>query len=200
MDLIGKTLGKHLILEEIGRGGMGAVFKARHTILGSLAAVKVLAPHMAWDPDVQVRFLREARTVACLSHPSIVTVYDAGEQDGTYYLVMSLVEGESLSQVLAREGPLPPERAAHLLAQLAAVLDYAHGVGIIHGDVKPGNILVTAADQAVLTDFGIAHVMEATHLTATGKSLGTPAFMSPEQVRGEPAGVPSDVYSLGVVL
>jgi predicted Ser/Thr protein kinase len=200
MNLIGRMIGKYRIVREIGRGGMGVVYAAHQTELDRPVAIKVLAPHLAWERTFVDRFLHEARMAAKLNHPHIVTIYDVGQQDSIYYLVMRLVEGKSLKDILAQEGAMPLARTAGILAQLAEALDYAHSHGVIHRDVKPGNVLVERGDQVTLTDFGIARAAEGTRLTATGIALGTPEYMSPEQALGQPTDARTDVYSLGIVL
>jgi Tol biopolymer transport system component len=200
VSLVGKTLGKFQILAEIGQGGMGVVYRGYDPELRRDVAIKVLAPELTWDPRLVARFRREAQTVAALFHPNIVNIHDIREQDGVQYLVMDLISGEPLSTVIAREGPLSPERAARITVQLADALDYAHSRGVIHRDIKPANILVEAEDRVVLTDFGIAKAVGAERLTMTGVRPGTPQYMSPEQAQGKPVDNRTDVYSLGVVL
>jgi serine/threonine protein kinase len=199
LKLIGQTLGKYRILEEIGRGGMGVVYKAHDTVLDRLVAIKVLAPHLTWDQEFVQRFRHEARAAARLKHPYIVTIYDVGQAAGHHFIVMDYLEGQALSTLIRRGGPLPPERAVRILVQVAQALDYAHAQGLVHRDVKPGNVIVSPQDQATLTDFGVARSMEGTRLTQSGVMIGTPAYMSPEQVKGRPVGPAADVYALGVV-
>jgi hypothetical protein len=200
IDLSATTLGKYQVRKPIGRGGMGTVYAAYDTALDRPVAIKVLASHLAWEETFVERFLREARMAAKLDHPHIVTIYDVGQQDGIYYLVMRQIEGQPLRDIIAREGPLPPARAARILGQVASALDYAHSRGVIHRDVKPGNMLVETGDRVTLTDFGVARAAEGTRLTATGISLGTPEYMSPEQALGQATDGRTDVYSLGIVL
>ncbi len=188
------------VLGELGRGGMGIVYLAIDVNLDREVAVKVLPAHLTEPSGVRDRFLREARTAAKLSHPNIVPVYRADEKDGVVFFVMRHVDGESLAERLASGGPLAPLEAARLLQQVALALDYAHTRGVIHRDVKPENILLErGSDSALVTDFGIARLMEAAPATATGQVLGTVHYMSPEQVLGEHIDGRSDVYSLGVV-
>ena len=188
------------VLGELGRGGMGIVYLAVDVNLDREVAVKVLPAHLTEPSGVRDRFLREARTAAKLSHPNIVPVYRADEKDGVVFFVMRHVDGESLAERLASGGPLAPLDAARLLQQVALALDYAHTRGVIHRDVKPENILLErGTDSALVTDFGIARLMEAAPATATGQVLGTVHYMSPEQVLGEKVDGRSDVYSLGVV-
>src|ERR1700737_4851668 len=188
------------VLGELGRGGMGIVYLAIDVNLDREVAVKVLPAHLTEPSGVRDRFLREARTAAKLSPPNIVPVYRADEKDGVVFFVMRHVDGESLAERLASGGPLAPLDAARLLQQVASALDYAHTRGVIHRDVKPENILLErGSDSALVTDFGIARLMEAAPATATGQVLGTVHYMSPEQVLGERVDGRSDVYSLGVV-
>jgi serine/threonine protein kinase len=199
-NLIGQTLGKYRILAEIGRGGMGVVYKAHDTTLDCPVAIKVLDPLLARDQEFVQRFLREARATARLRrHPHIVTIHDVGQSGGYSFIVMEHLEGRSLVEIIRREGPLPPERVARLVSQVADALDYAHAQGLIHRDVKPGNVIVGPQDQATLTDFGVARSVEGTRLTQSGVMIGTPAYMSPEQVKGQSVGPAADVYALGVV-
>jgi serine/threonine-protein kinase len=197
--LIGSKLGKYAITEEIGRGGMGAVYKAYDATLDRHVAIKVLAPHLVWQEGFVERFLREARAAARLQHPNIVTIYDVGQEAGWYYYVMEYLEGKTLNELTQEQQFLPPETVISLLQPMAAALDYAHHNGLVHRDIKPGNIIVGRAGRVSLTDFGIARAMQETRLTATGTTVGTPEYMSPEQVRGWAVDARSDQYSLAVV-
>ena len=188
------------VLGELGRGGMGIVYLAVDVNLDREVAIKVLPAHLTEPSGVRDRFLREARTAAKLSHPNIVPVYRADEKDGVVFFVMRHVDGESLAERLASHGAMAPLDAARMLQQVALALDYAHTRGVIHRDIKPENILLErGTNSAVVTDFGIARLMEAAPATATGQVLGTVHYMSPEQVLGERVDGRSDVYSLGVV-
>ena len=192
--------GDYVIESEIGRGGMGVVYRARDVKLDRLVAVKVLPPHLAGVADVRERFLREARTAARLTHPNIVPIHRADELGGHVFFVMGLVQGQSLADHIRARGPLVPSDVVPLLADVARALGYAHAHGVIHRDIKPENVLIDATSgRAMVTDFGIARLAEAPPLTATGQVLGTVHFMSPEQVSGDPLDGRSDLYSLGVV-
>jgi serine/threonine protein kinase len=183
-----------------GRGGMGVVYRAQHVHLGRTVALKLLNPELAASEEFRERFVREARAAAELEHPNIVPVYDAGEVEGRLYLAMKFIEGTDLAQVLEREGSLAPERTMALLQQLADALDAAHEHGLIHRDVKPANALLDG-DRLYLTDFGLTRRVDSTRpLTATGRAVGTAAYLAPEQIRGEPLDRRVDVYALGCVL
>lgn len=197
----GDSLGDRYHLDErIAVGGMGEVWRATDQVLGRVVAVKVLRRDLAEDPEFVDRFRDEARHTASLSHPGIAAVHDYAETDGVSYLVMELVDGEPLSAQLARDGALPVDKALDLIAQVALALQAAHDAGVVHRDIKPGNLLVRPDGTVKVTDFGIARAAEATSSrTQTGTVLGTAYYMSPEAARGEPATAASDVYALGVV-
>jgi eukaryotic-like serine/threonine-protein kinase len=192
--------------ERLGSGGMSNVYKATDRILERTVAVKILAEHLSDDERFVARFRREALAVAKLIHPNIVQVYDTGVDDDRHYIVMEYVEGRSGAQILQRSGPVEPEIAAEIGIQSCAGLDYAHRRGIIHRDVKPGNLMIVGGpvgggEMVVkLTDFGIARAIEQTRITQVGSVVGTAAYLAPEQVRGEEATPATDVYALGVVL
>ena len=198
--------GRYEIGDRLGAGGMSSVHQATDLILERTVAVKILAEHLSDDERFVARFRREALAVAKLIHPNIVQVYDTGIDDGRHYIVMEYVQGRSGAQILQRQGPLDAETTAEVGAQACAGLDYAHRRGIIHRDVKPGNLMVVGGpvgggDLTVkLTDFGIARAVEQTRITQVGSVVGTAAYLSPEQVRGEEATPATDVYALGVVL
>jgi serine/threonine protein kinase len=198
----GRQLAGYVIEEQVGAGGMAVVFRARDSVLGRLAALKVLSPTLAADEAFRVRFLRESRAVASVEEPHIIPVYGAGDADGVLYIATKFVSGGDLADVLRRAGgALEPPRVATFIEQVAAALDAAHAAGLVHRDVKPGNVLVDAApgraEHAYLSDFGLSKpAMAATGLTATGTFLGTPDYAPPEQIRGEPVDGRGDQYSL----
>jgi len=202
----GTLSGRYETGERLGTGGMSSVYKATDRILERTVAVKILAEHLHDDERFVARFKREALAVAKLIHPNIVQVYDTGIDQGRHYIVMEYVEGRSGAQILQRQGPVQPEVAAEIGIQACAGLDYAHRRGIIHRDVKPGNLMVVGGPVGggemivKLTDFGIARAIEQTRITQVGSVVGTAAYLAPEQVRGEEATPATDVYALGVVL
>ena len=193
--------GRYLIVSELGRGAMGAVHRAVDPLIERDVAIKTLLPNLPPEimEEVRGRFLREARSAGRLNHPNIVTIYDVGEQDGVAYIAMELLEGKSLQQILRETPRLPIATIADLVAQVADGLDLAQRFKITHRDIKPANIMVSSDGRAKLTDFGVAHVASSS-MTQTGAALGSPKYMSPEQVTGQPLDPRSDIFSLGVVL
>jgi serine/threonine protein kinase len=200
---IGETFGGRYQVERVlARGGMAEVAVARDRQLHRHVALKVLSATLAEDMTFVERFRREARAAAALSHPNIVDIYDWAESNGRYVIVMEYVEGRTLAELIKSEAPMPPARVASIGAQVADALAFAHARGLVHRDVKPGNIVVSMDDSAKVTDFGIARAVHEgeCRLTQDGWVLGTPAYLSPEQARGEDVDGRSDIYSLGVVL
>lgn len=203
-SLIGRTIGKYKIVEHLGRGGMAEVFKAHQEALDRYVAIKLMHSFLADDQDFLSRFKREAKNMAALNHPNIVSVYDFDiEGKQTYYIVMEFVAGGTLKEKLedlARRGEqLSLAQAIRIVLEIGDALSYAHSRGMIHRDIKPANIMLTDDGRAVLTDFGIAKMLSGPSYTATGAMIGTPAYMSPEQGLGQPGDERGDVYSLGVL-
>jgi tRNA A-37 threonylcarbamoyl transferase component Bud32 len=203
-SLEGRNLGKYRVLEPLGRGGMARVYRAYHPQLDRYVAIKVLRSDLVEEEEFLGRFRREARAVAALRHPNIVQVFDFDVQNGIYYMVMELLEGDSLRTRLndyrARAEEMPLGEMARVLLDVLEGLAYAHSEGMIHRDVKPANILLTRRGQAVLTDFGIAQIIGGTRYTVSGALMGTLSYMSPEQGLEGQCDMRSDLYSLGIVL
>ncbi|MGZ8818439.1 MAG: serine/threonine-protein kinase, partial [Mycobacterium sp.] len=195
----GTPFGRYKLVELLGRGGMGDVWRAYDTVTDRVVAVKVLPAHLADDQTFQERFRREARAAAGLNNPHVVPIHDFGEIDGRLFVDMRLIEGEDLGTLL-RSGPLPPQRAIKIIEQIALALFAAHRIGLVHRDVKPSNILVTEDDFAYLIDFGIARVAGEAGLTDTGAAVGTWAYMAPERFSTGAADARADVYALTCVL
>jgi serine/threonine-protein kinase len=196
-----KTFGRYRVVGELGRGAMGTVYRALDPLIEREVAVKTLLPNLPPEvmDEVRERFLREARSAGRMNHPNVVTVFDVGEQDGVAYIAMEILQGRSLQAILREEPRLPFDRIADLAAQVADALDYAREFKIVHRDVKPANVMVDRSWRAKLVDFGVAYVPSST-MTQTGTALGSPRYMSPEQVLGLPIDPRSDIFSLGVVL
>ncbi|HEU0019837.1 MAG TPA: protein kinase [Thermoleophilaceae bacterium] len=199
--MIGDLLnGRFRLEEKIGAGGMSTVYRAYDTTLERWVAIKSMHRDISTDPDQLERFRREARAVARLNHPHVVTVIDFGEDDGSPYIVLELVEGETLKQTIKREGRLPVAEAVAYAIEIGRALSAAHAAHLVHRDVKPQNVLIDREGRAKVTDFGIARSLEVHGLTATGRVLGTTDYVAPEQALGHDVTEQSDVYSLGIVL
>ena len=198
-DLMDATLGEYEIIGELGRGGMATVFLAHELALDRKVAIKVMAPALLASPGMAERFKREARLAANLSHPNILPIFAVRETDRLVFFVMKCLMGRPLDAVLKETGPLPVPTVQVILAQVAAGLAHAHRRGVVHRDIKPGNIMVDDDGGVVVTDFGIAKAAESDGLTATGSTIGTPAYMSPEQCSGQVLTTAADQYSLGAV-
>jgi len=200
--MVGEVIADRYELEEaVDHGGMSSVYRGRDRLLERTVALKVLHAHFGDDAEYVERFRREARAVAQLSHPNIVTVIDRGSSDGHQFIVFEYVEGENLKQLVERSGPLSVDRTLELGIQIADALAFAHAHGLVHRDVKPQNVLIDSAGDAKVTDFGIARSLDVEEgVTQTGTVLGTSNYLSPEQAAGEPVTPATDIYSLGVVL
>jgi eukaryotic-like serine/threonine-protein kinase len=193
------TIGRFEVRGELGRGGMAVVYLAHDLRLDRKVAIKVMLPSLAMNEEMVERFELEAKNAARLGHEHIVTIYSVEEADDVNFFVMQFIEGASLGELVKVHGPVPVDVARHLLSQVAGALHFAHSAGVVHRDVKPGNVVVDARGNGIVTDFGISKGMGASDLTQTGSLVGTPAYMSPEQWRGLRAGPPSDQYALGVM-
>jgi Protein kinase domain len=207
LPLVGHEFAGYRVRSVLGRGGMSLVYQAENPRLGSVIALKVLAPELATDDVFRARFLEESRIAASLNHPNVIPIYDMGSQDGLLYIAMRYVSGTDLRQMIKKRGRLLPETALFLLGQAARALDAAHRQGLVHRDAKPGNLLIERGsddadpEHVYLTDFGITkHAMSRTGLTSTGQFLGTVDYVAPEQIRGLPLTGQADQYSLGCVL
>ena len=199
-NLLGKVLSnRYKILEKVGAGGMALVYKAKDMLLGRLVAVKVLREQYAGDREFVERFRREAQAAASLSHANVVNIYDVGQEDDVYFIVMEYVEGRNLKDIIRRQS-IPLGTAVHIAQQVAMALEHAHRHHLVHRDIKPHNIIITEDNQVKVTDFGIALAASYSELTQTGFVMGTAQYFSPEQARGGMATKQSDLYSLGVLL
>lgn len=202
MDLTGRNFGKYKLVESLGHGGMAEVYKAHQPGLDRFVAIKVMHSHLAKSPDFVSRFKREAKSIGQLQHSHILHVIDFDVQDKVYYIVMDYIQGDTLGDYLRQKGALPVEESLAIIAQLVDAVDYAHRQGVIHRDIKPANVMFMddAHSHVILTDFGMARLLDDAALTISGTLIGTPAYMSPEAARGEQVDERTDVYSLGVVL
>src|SRR3954447_3399311 len=198
----GDVFAGHRIEEIAGRGGMGVVYRATELGLDRTVALKLITPALAGDPDFRARFVRESRAAASIEHPNVIPIYWAGEEQDVLYISMRWVDGQDLRDLIRAAGAVEPRRAAHIISQVAAGLDAAHERGLVHRDVKPANILLTAEDHAYLTDFGLTKRVadDETRLSTTGGLVGTAAYVAPEQILGQRVDARTDVYSLGCVL
>ena len=208
-DLVGQVVAdRYHVVKKLGEGGMGQVYLAEHVKMGRKSAIKVMNPSLVHDPDALARFNREAANASRITHTNVCAIYDFGEtSEGLVYLAMEFIEGEPLTDVLEREGALPIPRAVGIFVQVAGALQAAHDLGIVHRDLKPDNIMLTrgrdGADVVKVVDFGIAKAVggdDTQKVTKTGLVVGTPEFMSPEQLSGDALDGRSDIYSLALVL
>lgn len=198
--MVGQTIGTYEVLEKLGQGGMGAVFKARDRMLQREVALKVMRPELAEKPEIAERFRSEAVTLARLNHPNVATVYNLLEHDGGLLIVMEYIPGEPLDDRLARTGAMATEEALSLFFEALAGIEHAHQLGIVHRDIKPANVMLSTAGPAKVMDFGIARVLGAARMTQVGSAVGSLKYMAPEQVRGEGGDQRSDIYALGILL
>src|SRR4051795_3243815 len=197
----GAVFAGHRIEAMAGRGGMGVVYRATHLVLERTVALKVVSPELVEDASTRERFLRESKIAASLDHPNVIPVYYTGDDDGIAFIAMRYVSGADLRTLVRRAGPLEPRRAARIVAQAAAALDAAHAAGLVHRDVKPGNVLLGQADHVYLSDFGLTkHTVSVGGETRSGHWVGTLDYVAPEQIRGERLDGRADIYALGCVL
>src|SRR3954471_6149624 len=197
----GSVFAGHRIESVAGRGGMGVVYRATQLALDRTVALKVIAPGLLEDQAVRNRFVRESKVAASIDHPNVIPIYYAGEEDGIAYIAMRYVPGDDVRSLVRREGPLAPERAARIVAQLAGALDEAHAAGLVHRDIKPATVLLPAEDHVYLTDFGLTkHALSVAGSTKPGHWVGTLDYVAPEQIRGERVDARADVYALGCLL
>ncbi len=195
-----RLAGRFVIKEQLGAGGMGAVYLAHDEQLGESVALKVIAGAAVLDPGAAERFRREVTAARKISHPNVVRIHDLGEESGMLFLSMEHIAGTSLSELLRRHGRLDPHQLRPIIAQICAALEVAHGAGVIHRDLKPGNILLDERQQVKVIDFGLAALPHLEGMTATGIILGTPEYMAPEQIRGQPVDPRTDIYALGALM
>ena len=193
------TFGRYQILDKIGEGAMGVVYRARDNAIGRVVALKMLSAELGAEEELNQRFQREAEAIGRLSHPNIVTVYDLGQTDGQLYMAMELLEGEDVRSLIEKRVDIPLVDRVRLLVQICEGVGYAHSRGVVHRDIKPANILVTNAGHVKILDFGLARVSTRATITKKGVILGTPDYMAPEQAMGKPVDQRSDVFSAGAV-
>jgi serine/threonine-protein kinase len=193
-----EKIGKYEIIEKLGQGGMGVVYKARDPIIQRIVAIKTISAQLDSNPELRTRFFREARSAGQLSHVNIITIYDLGEENGRAYIAMEYLDGEDLKAKIAKREPLSLEAKLRIMIEVCDALAHAHERQVIHRDIKPGNIYITSTGQVKILDFGLAHV-ESSDITKSGQTLGTPNYMSPEQVQGTRATCQSDIFSTGTV-
>jgi serine/threonine-protein kinase len=199
MSLVGRVLGKYRVVEQVGRGGMGTVYRAVDETLHRDVALKILNAELN-DPGVGRRFRAEAVAIARLNHPGIATIFELFQHDGQWLMAIEFVRGQTLEDLVTRSGPLETERAVDLISQALAALGHAHGMGVVHRDLKPANLMLAESGRIKVMDFGIARVAGTEHLTSAGFLVGTPAYMAPEQVLGQEIDARTDLYAIGCVL
>ncbi|MBN1759855.1 MAG: serine/threonine protein kinase [Chitinispirillaceae bacterium] len=199
-DTIPLQLGNYKILSQIGKGGMGDIYKALQEPLNRIVALKVLPPKLSRDTEFAKRFEIEAKAISLLQHQNIVSIYEYGEEDGLRYFAMQFVDGTDLGRRIAENKLIPINEIIDYTKQIGRALRYAHGANIIHRDIKPGNVLIEKNGVVRLSDFGIAKIFSGTNITMTGSAVGTPEYMSPEQAQGNKLDAQTDIYSLGIVI